>query len=101
MKIIRDHYDRLCVLGKQTEEPPASWKQLQRKPVTDNPTWYSAYPLDGGAICAQEGTFKIVGDVTDHVIDLHFKPTIKGGKGSFNPAAETVIALWEEHKAAC
>lgn len=98
MKLIRDRHGRLGVLGNRTEEPEQWWKDLQSIPCTDNPNWFSAYPLSGGAVNVQEGTFEVIRDVTDEDIDYNFRNCLKGGKGNFNPASATVLRLWDAEK---
>lgn len=93
MKLIRDRHGRLGVLGNRTEEPEQWWKDLQSIPCTDNPNWFSAYPLSGGAVNVQEGTFEVIRDVTDEDIDCNFR-----NKGNFNPASATVLRLWDAEK---
>lgn len=99
MKLIRDRHNRLGVLGERREEPEQWWKDLQTIPCTDNPNWFSAYPLDGGAVNVQEGTFEILREATDEEIDRHFRKCIRGGSGMFNPASDTVLRLWEVEQA--
>ena len=93
MKLIRDRHGRLGVLGNRTAEPEQWWKDLQSIPCTDNPNWFSAYPLSGGAVNVQEGTFEVIRDVTDEDIDCNFR-----NKGNFNPASATVLRLWDAEK---
>ena len=96
MKLIRDRHGRVCVLGEPTSEPEVWWKALQSIPCTDNPNWFSAYPLDGGAVNVQEGTFKVLRDAKQYDITLHFERCMKGGDRPFNPAADTVLRLWNQ-----
>lgn len=98
MKLIRDRHDRVCVLGERTAEPEAWWKELQSIPCTDNPNWFSAYPITGGAVNVQEGTFKVLRDAKQYDIFMHFERCVKGGDRPFNPAADTVLRLWNKEK---
>lgn len=99
MKLIRDRHGRLGILGNRTAEPEQWWKDIQSIPCTSNPNWFSAYPLDGGAVNVQEGTFEVLREATDDEIDHHFRKCIKGGSRLFNPASDTVLCLWEAEKA--
>lgn len=98
MKLIRDQHGRLSVLGDRTAEPEQWWKDIQTIPCTDNPDWFSSYPLSGGAVNVQAGTFTILRDVHEGEIDRHFRRHSKGGDHPFNPASFTVLRLWDREK---
>lgn len=65
MKLIRDRHGREGLLGKKYDTAPdPGWlAQLSKRP-TDNPTWYTAYPLTGGSVGVQEGTFEVLREAT-------------------------------------
>ena len=66
MKLIKDDYGRISVLGLATGERPHG---IQDKPFKDNPIIHSAYPLDGGAVMVDVNDVDILRDVTQADID--------------------------------
>ena len=98
MKLIKDRHNRLCVLGDRCDEPTTEWKQAQTIQCTDSAVWFSAYPLTGGAVLVQEDTFTILRDVTEYEVEFYFRQCVPGGKRPCNPAAQTVIDMWEQQR---
>lgn len=89
LKLIRDAHGRNCILGDvYAEPPPEDWLADQSiKPLPNESTWYSAYPLFGGAVCVQKGAFVVIRDVAPDDLRIACSQTGR------NPATATIQRL--------
>jgi hypothetical protein len=57
--MIVDVYGFQCILGNETETPCQGFMDVQAVPPLNGGAgkWFTAYPLQGGAIMVQEGAF--------------------------------------------
>jgi len=91
MLLIKDRYSRIGILGDSatiTDE----WKQNLKVPFKDDAILRTSYPLTGGACVVDQNDVDILCNVTQDYIN-----EAVSGHG-FNPAAKTIVNLWEQSK---
>jgi hypothetical protein len=89
--LIKDSHNRLSILGKaDSEVPDPSWLAIQRKPFAKDAIFHKAYLLSGGAALIDINDIEVIRKVTQK--DINSTTT---DSGSFNPAAEKILKLWE------
>ena len=89
LKLIKDRYGNIAILGAEIDEPSASWRAIQSYKPGPSHVWFSAYPLTGGACNVQEGEFEVLRLVTQADIDQ-----AASCMGGMNPAMDSINALW-------
>lgn len=88
-KIIQTHNGYTAFLGPEAPEPDKAWQRLQEVRPTPGKSWFRAYPLSGGAMLVQEGSFTVLRDATEE--DRHAAVGALGGR---NPARHAILALF-------
>ncbi len=88
MQLIRTMQGYSALLTNAQERPSQEWLALQATRPRAKGRWFKAYPLNGGAMLVQEGTYTIERDATQADID-------QATTRSFNPAANEIKALWQ------
>lgn len=92
LQLIAGPYNTTCILGNRTDSPSRAWRDIQEiPPLTDNDVWYRAFPIRGGTMLVQEGTFKVIRPV----IEADITEACCGH--GFNPASELIRNLWAQH----
>ena len=83
-----------CILGAADEDKPsAEWIAMQTIPFGEDALFYTAYPLSGGACSVDLKTVTFVREATWKDIE---KATTFRPKEFFNPAAKTILSLWDQ-----
>lgn len=86
-KLIKDEYDRVCVLGRQAYSPSSPSLRLLRN-VSD--TAYLAYPIIGGSTVVN---LEKVEFLTRELTTEEYECILGLGVHTYNPASSKVLAL--------
>ncbi len=81
LTLIRDSYSRICFLGSKAGQPQKEWLDSQNIPFHKNANFYTAYPLEGGAVTVDKDRVEILGQ---------FNTDAAAGE----PRHSVLVALW-------
>ena len=69
INVIRDTYDRVCIVTGKTESEGLAWEYAQEKPFSVEPDFYRAYPVLGGSIIVDLNQCIIIGQIRSDAIE--------------------------------
>lgn len=86
LNLVVDFMGRTSLMNTQPDPTPdAEWLALQKRTPSDSPLWYTAYPLSGGSVLLQAGSFDILREATQADVDGYL------GNARVNVAAKVAV----------